>query len=202
MGTLTDIRIIGCGAQAKYAEEICNILNIKIIHIYSYGDIKTFPNKRPKKFEIKYVIDKDVVFCFSDISLKKELYDILSCHCYFPSLIHPSAIIASTAEIGEGCIINPGAIIQPYTKIGNFTMIHSGSIIEHDCNIGDFCNIAPGVILAGWVVMGEGSTIYSNTTVIPTMKIGANSIIGANSLILDHIEDNSKSYGIVTKRGM
>jgi len=196
------INIIGCGAQAKYVEEICKLKNIEIESIFSYGDIKTFPGIRSSPFRKEFVEDKNVVLCFSSNLLKKEVYDLIKDISYFPNIIHPKAIISTTTEVGKGCIINPGAILQPYSRIGDFTMIHSGSIIEHNCEIGNFCNVAPGVILAGWVKMKEGSTIYSNSTVVPTIKIGKNSVVGANSLILDNVSDNSQVYGIVTKRKM
>lgn len=117
----------------------------------------------------------------------------------FSSVIHPSAIISSYAEIGEGVQIMAGAIIQPFAKIADNTIINTSSVIEHDCEIGEHCHISPGVTLSGNVTVKNGTHIGTGTTIIQNIQIGRNVLIGAGSLLLKSVKDNGKVFGVPAK---
>lgn len=118
---------------------------------------------------------------------------------HFLNIIHPSAVVSSTVLLGEGVQIMAGAIIQPFVRIGDNTIINTSASIDHDCYIGKNCHIAPGCVLSGSVTVGEGTHIGTGTNIIQNVKVGKNVIIGAGSLVLKHIGDYKKVYGIPAK---
>ena len=63
--------------------------------------------------------------------------------------IHPTAIVAPSAEIGEGVEIGPYSIIEAGVRIGAGTLIHPHVIIEHGTRIGSECEIFSGAVLGG-----------------------------------------------------
>ena len=47
-------------------------------------------------------------------------------------VIHPSAIVPASAEIGKNVAIGPGAILGEHVKVGDETTIGAGSVIGDD----------------------------------------------------------------------
>lgn len=113
----------------------------------------------------------------------------------FVNAIHPSVVIGANVDIGEGVMAMAGCIINPKSKIGNFTFFATGAQIDHDCNINDFASISAGSVTGGYVTLGKYSAITLGVTVIDRLKIGANTVVGAGSLVLKDLPDNVLAYG-------
>lgn len=77
------------------------------------------------------------------------------------TVIHPSAIVSKSAEIGGGAQIMAGAIIQAGAKIGKHAIINTGAQVDHGCIVGDFAHICPGAILCADVTVEEGAMVES-----------------------------------------
>lgn len=105
----------------------------------------------------------------------------------FARVVHPSAVIASDVELGEGSQIMAGAVIQPGCRIGINSIINTRASVDHDCIIGDHVHVAPGVTLSGGVSIGACSHIGTGATVIQGISIGTESIIGAGSVVLKEV---------------
>lgn len=114
----------------------------------------------------------------------------------FPTAIHPSAIISSSASVGEGTVVMHGAILQADVKIGKHCIINTKASVDHECIIGDYVHIAPGCTLSGNVRIGEGTWIGVGSTIIQGIKIGKNCLIGAGSVVTEDIPDGCKAYGV------
>ena len=65
------------------------------------------------------------------------------------SLIHPSAYVSPTTNIGLGTVILPKSVINTNVTIGNGCIINCGAIIDHDCIIEDGVHICLGAIVKG-----------------------------------------------------
>lgn len=109
--------------------------------------------------------------------------------------IHASAIVASSARIGEGAVIAAGAIINCHAVIGNHALINTGSIIDHDTRVGDFASTGPGVITGGNVAIGAGSHIGLGAVIAHGVAIGAETIVGGNAYVCRDIPGHVVSYG-------
>lgn len=113
----------------------------------------------------------------------------------FPNLISPSALVSSSAILGQGNYIAPGAVVNAGATIGNNCIVNTGAIIEHDCTVGDFVHLSPGSILSGGVTVGDYSHVGTGSVVIQNLEIGANVIVGAGSVVTGNIRENMVAYG-------
>jgi sugar O-acyltransferase (sialic acid O-acetyltransferase NeuD family) len=118
----------------------------------------------------------------------------------FPiSFSDASALVCSSVKLGEGAQIMPLAIIHNDVFIGNQCIINTRSLIEHDCILDDAVEIGPGAVLCGRVHVGQGTWIGANATIKPRIVIGKNCIIGAGSVVVKDIPDNSIVVGVPAK---
>ena len=197
--------LIGCGAQAKYCWEIFSILNRPVIRVLDpigkkvgskfYG-LPVEAYSKESLLALGSGEDNfEVAVCASDTALKDEIMGSIENQVSLASAIHPASIIAGTADIGPGAIINPGAVIQPNVRLGKGVMIHANTVVEHDCRVGDYVNLAMGVILAGGVKVNKRATVFTRAVVTPNITIGSDAVVGAGSLVLHDIPDNTLAYG-------
>lgn len=111
------------------------------------------------------------------------------------SLIHDTAIISTSASIGDGTVIMAGTIVSADAVIGDHAIINSGAIVEHDNQIGDYVHVAPKATLTGSVIAEEGSMIGAGATIIPGKKVGEWAIIGAGATVISDIPSYSTAVG-------
>lgn len=107
-----------------------------------------------------------------------------------PNIIHPSANVEETVQMGEGNLICAGAIIGTDVKMGSNCIINAGAIVSHDCIISDHCHIASGAVLAGGVTVGENTLIGQNCSIYLHVKIGKNVVIQNGCHIFKDVKDN------------
>jgi sugar O-acyltransferase (sialic acid O-acetyltransferase NeuD family) len=106
------------------------------------------------------------------------------------SLCCPSAIISSSATLGDFHCIQNNAHLSSNVKIGKGVKVNTFANIMHDCDIADFVTIAPNAVLLGNVSVGEQSYIGANATILPGIKIGAGVVVGAGSVVTKDVADN------------
>ena len=84
-----------------------------------------------------------------------------------PNGIHPSALIAETATLGEGCRIGPNCVIKAGATIGDNTTLHTGVTVYDDAVIGSGCELWTNVVVR------ERCTVGDRTILHPGVVIGA-----------------------------
>lgn len=134
------------------------------------------------------------------VDLRKRIYETFIAKGYsFPSIIHPSAIIASDVIFGEGVQVMAGAIIQTSCRIGNNTIINTRASVDHDCVIGANVHIAPGVTLSGGITVGDSVHIGCGATIIQQVNLHESSIIGAGAVVLNDVPAHRTYVGVPAK---
>lgn len=108
--------------------------------------------------------------------------------------IHPSAIIGSNVEIGEGSVVMAGTIINTGTVIGKHCIINTSSSIDHDNVLEDYVHVSPGSHLAGAVKIMKGTWICAGVTIINNITIGKNNVIGAGATVIRNIEEENSTF--------
>ena len=117
----------------------------------------------------------------------------------FPILIHPSAVVADSVEIGDGSVVMAGAVINPGARIGKGVIVNTSSSIDHDCMVDDFCHIAVGAHLCGTVTVGAGTWIGAGATVSNNVNICSNATIGAGAVVIHDIGEEGTYIGVPAK---
>jgi UDP-3-O-[3-hydroxymyristoyl] glucosamine N-acyltransferase len=114
----------------------------------------------------------------------------------FISLIHISVDIRDNVTLGEGVLIGPGAIVSTDCSIGDHTQICSYTVIGHDVKIGDNCRIGDFVFIGGFAEISNNVFLAVRSTVLAKVKIGKNTNVGASSLVIRNIKEDSNVFGI------
>lgn len=120
-------------------------------------------------------------------------------HLKFFTAIHPSAIIGSQVEIGDGTVVMPNVVINANSRIGQQVIINTGVIVEHDNLIGDYVHLSPNATLCGTVRVKPLTHIGAGTTVIQGRTIGMQSIVGAGATVITDIPDGVVAVGTPAK---
>jgi sugar O-acyltransferase (sialic acid O-acetyltransferase NeuD family) len=110
----------------------------------------------------------------------------------FTPIVHPSAIVADNAEIGEGAQVMAGAVVQNDAKIGLNCLVNTRASIDHDCMLEDTVHLAPGVTLSGNVRIGERSHLGTGAVVIQGVRIGKRCMVGAGAIVVGDLPDGAK----------
>ncbi len=125
------------------------------------------------------------------------LFDTFKTKGYtFATVVHPSAVVADDAVLGEGVQVMAGAVVQPGTIIGKNSIVNTRGSVDHDCLIGEHVHIAPGVTPSGGVRVGSGSFIGAGATVIHGVMVGADCLVAAGSVVLSDIRDKATVMGV------
>lgn len=111
-------------------------------------------------------------------------------------LVHPTAVVSPTVQIGQGTSIMANAIVNANAELGDNVIVNSGAIIEHDCLIGEHVHVATGARLASGVQVSSGSHIGVGASVIQGIRIGCESLIGAGAVVVRDIPDHVTVYGV------
>jgi sugar O-acyltransferase (sialic acid O-acetyltransferase NeuD family) len=112
-----------------------------------------------------------------------------------PIIKHPSAVIAASAEIGDGTAILAGSHIGPNSRIGKLCIVNTGSSLDHDCVMGDFGSIAPGAFTGGNVDIGECTAIGLGASISNRISIGSNTVVGTGAVVVRNLPDLVVAYG-------
>jgi len=113
----------------------------------------------------------------------------------FARAVHPSALVAPTAVLGEGSVVLHGAVVQPNATIGRHVLINTAASVDHDCVVGDFAHVSPHATLCGHVEVGEGTHIGAGAVVIPKVRIGRWCRVGAGAVVLSDLPDHVTAVG-------
>jgi carbonic anhydrase/acetyltransferase-like protein (isoleucine patch superfamily) len=104
--------------------------------------------------------------------------------------VHPDATIVGDVVLAEGVTVWPQAVLRgdiERISVAADTSIQDGVVIHTEPGapvvIGRGCMIGHGAIVHG-AVIGDGSLIGMHATLLDGGEIGAQSIVGANALVL------------------
>ncbi len=141
--------------------------------------------------------ESDFVVAIGNAVIRKKIQTELSnAGLNIVSLIHPSAVVACTATIGEGTVVMAGAVVNPYAKIGRGCIVNTCASVDHDCVIGDFVHISVGAHVAGTVTVGDNTWIGIGASVSNNVSITGGCMIGAGAVVVKDINEPGTYVGV------
>ena len=106
---------------------------------------------------------------------RQEIYNRLKKLGFtLPVIISPLAHVSKHAVLGEGTIVMHQAIVNAGAHIGCNCILNTRCLIEHDVKIGDHTHISTAAVLNGEAVIGSGSFVGSNATIVQGVKLPNN----------------------------
>ena len=118
-------------------------------------------------------------------------------------VILPGAVIGDSCNICSHCFIENDVRIGDRVTVKNGVQIWDGITIGNDVFIGPnvtFCNdkypkSCNNSFVPMRIIVCDGVSIGANSTILPGIIIGENSMIGAASIITKDVPPNSKIIG-------
>jgi acetyltransferase-like isoleucine patch superfamily enzyme len=101
-------------------------------------------------------------------------------------------------KIGQDCSINTNNFsTEPFLiEIGNHVAIATGtSFVTHDGSVWVMRQEIPEIDVFGEIKVGDNTFIGSNSLILPGTRIGTNCVIGAGSVVRGIIPDDSVAIG-------
>ena len=112
------------------------------------------------------------------------------------TIIHPSALVAPSTVIADGCVLTRGVVIGPYSRIGTGTILTNGVLIGHHTVIGPHSFLGQGANVAGRVVTGPQVMIGVGATVRDHVTIGERATVGAGAVVVKDVLGSTTVIGV------
>ena len=137
-----------------------------------------------------------------DNSMRHRVFLDLPCQNFsFPSIVHPSSIVSSSASFGCGNFIAPNSHLGPEARVGDFSIINTASNVEHEAHVGDFCHLAPNSLVCGRSRIGSSVFCGAGSTIIENISIANSTYLAAGTVLVHSILTSGLRYkGIPGKK--
>ncbi|MGP3535794.1 NeuD/PglB/VioB family sugar acetyltransferase [Microbacterium sp. RD1] len=112
------------------------------------------------------------------------------------TLVHPSAVVGSSARIEPGVVICGGVQLSTNTRLGRHAHLNPGCIVGHDSNVGEFVSINPGAIISGDVTVETGVLVGAGATVLQGLRLGRGGVVGAGACVTRSTEQLQTVVGV------
>ena len=100
------------------------------------------------------------------------------------------AFVWRNVTLGDNVFIFENNVIQHHVRIGNGVVLWSGNHVGHRSVINDYCFISSHAMIPCYCEIGANTFMGVNSTLADHVKIGRDNWIGAASVILKSTEDN------------
>jgi sugar O-acyltransferase (sialic acid O-acetyltransferase NeuD family) len=120
------------------------------------------------------------------------------------TLVHPSAILDRSVEIGGGSFIGPLVVVSWNARIGAHVVVDAHVSIGHNAVLMDFCEVFAGARINGNSQVGEHALVGCNGTLLPGTLVGRGAVVGANSLAHGVVAPDTTIVGVpprIVRRG-
>ena len=145
-----------------------------------------------------YVVETSdrIVVAIGDPSVRLRLADSLSRRgATFFTVVHPLAYVASSARVGDGCIIAPYATVGAQAEIGDHTVLTFYASVGHDARVGRGCAFSPHSVTNGGSVIEDGVFLGAHAIVNPLRSVGRHSKVTAGAAVYRNIPADSIASG-------
>ena len=198
---MKNIVIIGAGDLGKEIVWLIEDINrIKPTYLI-LGFLDDDMTKRKKTFygydvlgsigELEQLGEKksfSAVIAIQDGSVRRRIVEEHLAFIKWESIIHPTAMIASTSSVGIGSIVFPQVTVSVDTKLGAFNLLYIHATVCNDCRLGDWVSVMSGASVSEHAVVGEESFLAAGSCIYPHRRIGRKTKVAVEAVA-------SRDYG-------
>ena len=111
------------------------------------------------------------------------------------TLVDPSAIVSSTAQIAPGCIVNAQSIVSANAIMEKNCFLGFHALVGHDAHLKKNTVVCPMATVGGGSIVGENTFIGLNSSMRERTNLGDNVIVGMGSMVFRSVEDGCTVLG-------
>ena len=111
------------------------------------------------------------------------------------SIIHPTAHVSPSAQIGSGCVLAPFSLAAAFSQLGDNVAMNVYASVGHDAAVGDDSVIGPYSGTTGESVLGQGCYLGAQAVISPRVQIGPWSKVSAGAVVGRNAPGGSLSLG-------
>lgn len=193
------LSIIGASGHGKVVADIAEKNGYDEIEFYDDDESLKICGKWPVVGTVSEVMGSDVFIAIGNAKTRERITNQFKDR-RFPTLIHPSSVVADDVVIGEGSVVMAGAVINSGTRICKGVIINTCSSVDHDCTIDDFVHISVGAHLAGTVSVGKRAWISVGSNVVNNMMICEDVVVGAGAVVIRDIIEQGTYVGVPARK--
>jgi sugar O-acyltransferase (sialic acid O-acetyltransferase NeuD family) len=132
----------------------------------------------------------------SEPAVRRRLADrLLQRGGAFVTLIHPTAYVAPTAVMDDGCFVAPFATVGSSARLGHQVLVNLYACAGHDTDIGSCSTLSPYAVANGGCVLGQGVFLGTQAAIMPNTKVGARSKVAAGAIVYRDVPVMSLATG-------
>ena len=193
--------IVGANGHAKEVFDSCqNTENLYFFdNVTGYEEPVLFDKKIIQSFDelLEVATKREFILGLGNVLHRYNLYQKFVDLGFIPnSIIAKNSQVSPSATLSEGLNIMSFVFIGPNSKIGTGSLINTHASVHHDVIIDDFVEVSPGAKILGNSTIGAFSTIGTNATILPKIKIGKNVTVAAGAVVTKDIPDNCMVAGV------
>ena len=189
-------------AESCGSYDVLGFLNDTVPNGDLIGKYKKHPVLGDTAMYQKYLIDDQIDYFIAYVGLGDEkntfrkIDNLQIPKTRFANIIHPTAIIPDGyCSIGNGVLFSPLCQLSPDTTISDNCILLPNSFVGHDTFLDRFAHVATNGVIGANVHVGKAVHIGSNATIREKVVIGDYSLIGAGSVVLNSVPENSIFVG-------
>ena len=116
-----------------------------------------------------------------------------------PQRIHPTAIVDTDADLGDGVVIGPYTIVGPNVVVGKGTELGPHIVVERNTVLGRGCTVGAGSILGAtpqdrkftdtetWLEIGDNTIIREYATLHRGTEARGRTVVGSDCLFMTYV---------------
>jgi sugar O-acyltransferase (sialic acid O-acetyltransferase NeuD family) len=99
-------------------------------------------------------------------------------------------------ELGAGLNVMHGVLISGGARVGDGVLLNAACQVHHGVRIGGWAEVGPGALLLGDSVLEDEVTVGANATILPRVRVGARSVVGAGAVVTRDVPADATVMGV------
>ena len=192
------VLVIGAGGLAKEVADLIGAVGHQIEAFYAEPAAQVLHPiaGAPLVRDLDAVKTGFAVIAIGDTAARKRFHSELRERFEFPVLVHPSAVVSSSARLADGALVMQNAVVNADAEVGAAALVNVACYVAHDCRVGAYVHLAGVCQLGGGAVVEEGAFCGTATVVLPNLTVGAWSVCGAGAVVTKSVPDRTLAVGV------